>query len=164
MTDAKTIRFEHYHQWVLLAHGSEAPTQPEWEHYVGILTKADNDKLATGLLVLSDGVGPDSMQRRMLADLKLKTAVVTLSRVARGIATALSWVGANIKAFQPHQMSDVFNYLNVRGDHQLYVLRQLAAMRLELAGHDPKKTDGMSREVLEGLVAESMASLKDRRF
>ncbi len=164
MSDGKTIQFDHYEQWVLLAHGADAPTPGEWEQYVAYLKNASEDENTHSLLVLSpEGVGPDSVQRKMIAGIDLRTAVLTPSRLARGIATALSWFGVNIKAFTPVQYEEACDYLDVKSDQdQLELLQRLASMRLELAGQDPAQTEGMSKRELEDLIAQSMSELQSR--
>ena len=58
-----------------------------------------------------------SIQRKQVAEaLKGKSvslAVVTDEKLVRGIVTAASWLGINVKSFSWAEMNDAFNYLGV---------------------------------------------------
>ncbi|MCH9686671.1 MAG: hypothetical protein K0V04_34885 [Deltaproteobacteria bacterium] len=161
MRDDKSILFERHGKLILLVHGRIAPTKEEWAQYVTFLQEAAEQDV-NGLLVLTDGVGPDSTQRRMVSSIELRTAVVTHSRIARGIVTALSWMGANIQAFALTQIDDSLGFLNVPADDHLAIARRLAAMRLAVIRLPLSPAEEGSAEVVNEIVSSSLDALAKR--
>ena len=104
-------------QVIVLVHTKDSPTDEEWKAYCDDARKWRTQ--VRGILVLSEGGGPNSVQRGELEaaldhpEYNAKTAVVTLSRVARGIVTALSWFTPKIKAFSTLQIPAALEYLEV---------------------------------------------------
>lgn len=130
-----------YHLWkrqiAILVHGKDAPSEEDWNEYCAAVTGWSKD--LRGLLVVSEGGGPNSLQRgqveaALAADrFKGKTAVVTLSSLARGIVTALSWFTPNIKAFSTIQIPAALDYLGVPKDEHDNVMKELKALRMKLS-------------------------------
>jgi hypothetical protein len=100
---------------LILVHTKDAPENDEWKEYVESARKWRQE--IQGFLVVSDGGGPNTMQRAELdeaIDIEHhpgKTAVVTISRIARGIVTAISWFSPGIKAFGTNQLHQAIEYL-----------------------------------------------------
>lgn len=73
--------------------------QPRWDNYISDIV--ENDVRLVFALV-AGSITVNATQRKSAADvLKQKNSsavVLTDSRVARGILTAISWLGANVKA------------------------------------------------------------------
>lgn len=123
-------------QLVILVHAKDAPTDPEWDTYCGdVRTWATSIR---GILVISEGGGPNSLQRGQM-EVALdrerytgKTAVVTLSRVARGIVTAMSWFNPGIKAFSTIQIPNALDYLEIPKAEHDSVQREIKALRVKL--------------------------------
>jgi hypothetical protein len=97
------------------------PTQPEWDAYC----QTSREILAAGheqvrALAISDGGGPTSRQRAQTAEVvdgrPVRWALISSSRFARSIGTALSWIIGGFKAFAPHEVLQALRYLDVRGD------------------------------------------------
>ena len=131
---ARTLAYSRYRgRLVLLAHARVNPSAAEWSAYCRDLRRwrAELD----GILVRSDGGGPNALQRGEMTDAieaertTVRTAVVTVSRVARGIVTALSWINAQIKAFSPLQQDAALSYLGVTDDERAEVLAELERLR-----------------------------------
>ncbi|MEM7157467.1 MAG: STAS/SEC14 domain-containing protein [Myxococcota bacterium] len=158
MSTAKNILFERHQDWVLLVHGADPPNDDEWARYADVLRDAANSS-GRGLLALTDGVGPNALQRKQVSDVKMRGAIVTLSRVARGIVTALGWVGVEIKAFPPEDLEDALDYLEIDAQLRLPMRRRLAEMRLELAGEDPAPASTMTESALQELLGRSIANV-----
>lgn len=161
VSDAKTIRYARCGLLLLLAHGSSPPAQNEWAEYVEVLGEAHRGG-TRGLLVLTDGPGPNSMQRKMVSSFDLRSAVLTPSQVARGIVTALGWFGANIRAFIPEQIDDALKYLEVPSAEQQTVLRVLAGLRYELAGKPATLVERMSARELHEVISSSLEAIAQR--
>jgi hypothetical protein len=102
---------------LILVHTKNAPDDAEWREYAQSANKWKKE--IQGLLVITEGGGPNTMQRAELdAALEIeshsaKTAVVTVSRIARGIVTAISWFSPGIKAFSTNQLGHALEYLGV---------------------------------------------------
>ncbi len=128
-----------YHFWkrriVILVHNKDTPSDEEWTRYCEDVQRWR--KSVEGILVVSEGGGPNTMQRGSLEtalgeDFTGKTAVVTLSRIARGIVTALSWVNSRIKAFATNQMNAAADHVGVGKDEHLQLLAEVTKLRADL--------------------------------
>jgi hypothetical protein len=91
------------------------------------------------VLVIADGpdaAGPDAGQRAKMARagmLRVPTAVVTESVLARRIMTAVSWIaGAPIRAFAPEQLFRAFEFLKISGPVRARIPDQIEAMKAQL--------------------------------
>ena len=88
-------------------------------------------------LVLTDGGGPDALQRGSLTTLAERhgagvTAVVTGATKARLVVTALSWFFSNIKSFGPDDIERALVFLNLEEDEHAKVIE--AALSLVEGG------------------------------
>ncbi len=114
---------------MLAVFGEDSPDDKEWKVYMKVMEKL---QIEDRILILSAGGGPGLMQRRELEQLtrghKGRVAVVTVSRAARGIVTALSWFDRNIKAFDPKQVTEAFKFLDVKAYETRGILRRARAM------------------------------------
>lgn len=99
---------------ILAVYGEVAPGPREWAQYLEVLATLEGKQ---ALLVISAGGGPDTLQRRDLEAVTQRhegpVSVVTTSRVARGIVTALGWLGTNIKSFDPRSVDDAMRFLGL---------------------------------------------------
>jgi hypothetical protein len=113
------------------------PTNDEIaQHIEEALAMADSVR---AVLVIADGpeaAGPDAGQRAKMARagmLRVPTAVVTESVLARRIMTAVSWIGgAPIRAFAPEHLFRAFEFLKISGPVRARIPGQLEAMKVEL--------------------------------
>jgi hypothetical protein len=119
-----------------LVHSKDNPTDEEWAAYL-VDARTWRDKI-DGFLVVTEGGGPNSLQRGEMNDALEaekrggKTAVVTLSRIARGIVTALSWFNPGIKAFSTINVPAALDYLNVPKSDQDNLLAELKRLKTDL--------------------------------
>lgn len=143
--------FERFERWAILVHGVDPPGQQEWLDYVEVIRQLDNTN-GIGVCVLTDGVGPNAVQRKMITEFKMRSAVVTSHRVARGMVTALSWIGVAIKAFAPEDMVKALDFLDVpQSDHKTLIER-MASMRLVLDGKDHQHTSKLNQPELQKIL------------
>jgi hypothetical protein len=121
---------------VIGVHTEQAPSNSEWDGWIELCAKRAPNRL--GFLIFTDGGGPSSVQRSKLSRIpELKTipsAVVTSSAVARGIVTAVSWLGTKVRAFAPVNLRDALAYLRVPTELRHGILREVASMRMCLVG------------------------------
>lgn len=120
----------------LVVHTKENPSDEEWDAYVEFSRANLGNFDCT--LIITDGGGPNTMQRGNLNDMleaanyKGKISVVTLNRLVRGIVTALSWFNPNIKAFSTLQISSALEYLGVPADQHAAVNAEIKRLRDKL--------------------------------
>lgn len=120
----------------LVLHTKENPTDAEWAEYISFTDQ--NMKSIKSTMIVTEGGGPNATQRGNLNDLfearnfKTKVSVVTLSRLVRGIVTALSWFNPNVKAFSTIQIPAALDYLEVSKDDHEAVFREIRALRENL--------------------------------
>lgn len=120
----------------LVMHTKDNPTDAEWAEYMDVTRQ--NLKKIKSTMILTEGGGPNTMQRGQLNDLfeaeafKGKVSVVTLSRLVRGIVTALGWFNPNIRAFSTIQIPAALEYLEVPAADHDAVLREIKNLRVKL--------------------------------
>lgn len=133
-----TMLYESFGNVFVIVHGQKPPSSDDWNEY----TRSLEAWLAADLrvLVVTDGAGPNTKQRRVLNALMAKTgkayrvAVVTRSLVARSVVTALGWLNPDIRAFAPEEFELALDYLVVDGDLRKAMALRVRAMRKQLAG------------------------------
>ena len=121
----------------VFVHGHKEPREKEWRDSIDQLAaQADTMK---GVLVYTLGGGPNSTQRKYLADMWLRrgamlpTALVTPSSVVRGIVTALNWVLPKpIRTFSPDQVQEAMRFLQLDDDDARIAVAKLAEFRAAL--------------------------------
>lgn len=130
---------------VVVSIGKAGPTNAEWDLYLNALRKLTSlDDMRT--LVLTDGGGPDSVQRKTLIDfMKGKptlTCMVSGNPIVRGLTTALSWFNPQIKSFAPDRVDEALHYLNVPPESSSMVWHEIKRLREQLDGAPMKKVAG----------------------
>src|SRR5262245_22469365 len=103
-----TVAFEIVGPTLVVVFGNDAPSDAEWQAHI---VSAKNPAVQ-GLLIVTAGGGPTAAQREQLAREKIAApaAVVTRSVIARGIVTALSWLGQRTRAFAPAKLLDAMDF------------------------------------------------------
>ncbi|NVB37327.1 hypothetical protein G6O69_05755 [Pseudenhygromyxa sp. WMMC2535] len=88
----------------VVVHTPQDPSDEDWQAYLEDVTK--HAAKIKGILVYTQRTGPSASQRaasnKAFSETNgdMKVAIMTSSRMTKGIVTALSWVvGGNIKAF-----------------------------------------------------------------
>lgn len=120
----------------LVVHSEDPPASEDWDVFITERGEHPTD-ITAPTLIYSAGGGPNSMQRGQLESLMneknakhLRVAVVTPSRLVRGIGTAVSWFQPNLKVFAPADLEKAYEHLDMAGE-----LRQQCQARLqEMAG------------------------------
>lgn len=95
---------------------ASAPSTTEWTAYIRALQKLPQlDDLKT--LVITEGGGPDSVQRRLVIDLMkgkpTLTCMVSNNPVVRGLTVALSWFNPGIRSFPLDRIDDGLRHLQL---------------------------------------------------
>jgi hypothetical protein len=127
---------------VLLVHGPSAPADADWERAIrtfrsfGVALRARGAK-SRCLVWTPSGHGPNAKQRRLLDEtntgLSPRVAVVSGSVMARGIVTAISWIGhTEIVAYSPDQLDEALAFLDIPSRHYPLVRRSLQGTEARL--------------------------------
>ena len=133
-----TMLFERVGAVVVLVHGREDPSDPEWDAYVAFATAALHGGAApSGLLVTSLGGSPNAGQRKAIVAVADKqpvtTCVCTDSLIARGVVTAIRWLRAEpMHALPLHDLKGALRLLRVPTDKQDAVIAVVQRLQAEL--------------------------------
>jgi len=115
--------------------GDAPPSDGDWDEFLAAVAAASNLR---AFLICADNHGPNVSQRAKLAKMRSKfplpKAVVTTSMVVRGIVTATSWLGSNVRAFAPSHIDEAFDYLDVPKPLRAGLLERVALLKTRLAG------------------------------
>ncbi len=117
-----TLAFGRVHGvYVYVCLGAD-PADTEWNRYIDFLARSDDPHESPRVLVVTEGGGPTPAQRRRLNDAlsnriaAARIAVVTMSPIARGIVTALSWFNPVYNAFEPKHLDGALAHVGLFGD------------------------------------------------
>jgi hypothetical protein len=122
----------------LVLQGEGQPSDAEIDDHIA--EAIEMARFVCAVLVVAEGpkaAGPDARQRAKMARaglLRVRTAVVSDSVLARGIMTAISWVGAPIRGYASDHLFRAYEFLELSGPVRARIPEQLAAMRSELHG------------------------------
>jgi hypothetical protein len=109
------------------------PTDEEWDRWIELILRRKGHDVR--VLVEAHDTGPDAKQRKTISDaLKgedLRAAVMTESTIARGIVTALAWLGVPQRAFGVNQYAQAANYLELTHAELEQILEVLPRLRRE---------------------------------
>jgi hypothetical protein len=119
---------------MIAVHTKANPSDEDWDAYLADVNKHVRD--LRGVLVYSESAGPSSSQRARINDsyktnnIKMRTAIMSGSRLVRGVVTAMSWTLADdIKSFSTTEFDKAMQYLELSEDEILrakIVLKGLA--------------------------------------
>lgn len=117
-----SLRFTRIGRVVFLVHGPEAPAEDDWTEFVERAWSYDEVEANMRALVLTDGTGPDALQRESLLRRvehygTTTSSIVTGSRKARLIGTAVRWFVPDVKFFAPEQLAEALTFLGLE-DHE----------------------------------------------
>jgi hypothetical protein len=123
---------------LILVHGEREPQDREWDAFLDTYEREQSGM--RGLLVFTPGPSPDSARRKRLSELNerrpVPIAVLTPSRIARGVVSALSWLGLAIRAFEPDALDKALDHLALTGATRGKVSAGFDAFQRELKPAD----------------------------
>jgi hypothetical protein len=127
-----------------LVYGADPPTDEEWSQCLAMFRERTGQD--TRCIVQTRGGGPDAKQRKVLADTMrnedTRVAVMTDSIVARGILTALAWLGLPQCGFALNDLHAAANYLGLSSEELQHAEQELERLRFELEYHDKRAANG----------------------
>jgi len=137
MSAARTLAFARHHNYVVVVHSARAPSDAEWDAYLrdagGSLSEIQ------GMLIMTDGGGPTSSQRRSLKKLfeehtrhNASFAVISSSLLARGIVLAINLFNPYIRAFRPEALDEALKFLRVPDPERPSLLAMAKQLREQL--------------------------------
>lgn len=114
---------------LVMAHGSDSPSQPEWNEAMRLI--ADVEPVSDArILAYSTGGAPTTLQRGELNDLtgelSPRIALLTGSRVVRTVGVAVGWFQRGFQTFRPTELGPALDHLGVEGDDRAWAERALA--------------------------------------
>jgi hypothetical protein len=119
---------------MIVVHTDQTPSDEEWDTYLAEVIERARE--LRGVLVYSESAGPSAPQRARsneaykAAGVQMRTAIMSSSRLVRGVVTALSWTLADkVKSFSTKEFDPAAKYLGLSKEDQLkarVVLKQLA--------------------------------------
>jgi hypothetical protein len=122
-------------------YGADAPSGEEWTRCVARCRERAG--LESRFLVETHGGVPDAKQRKVLAEAlrneDTRVAVMTDSLVARGILTALAWLGLPQRGFALHDLHAAGAYLALTGEELQRAADDLSRLRSELETYETKR-------------------------
>ncbi|WP_394827787.1 hypothetical protein [Pendulispora albinea] len=146
------MAYEYVGQVCVLVHSVDCPSDLEWERDLPGYIERSRTGATTCMLVYSDGGGPTLMQRNRMRVSRepafhCPIAIVTRSRIGRGIATAVRWFRPNLGVFSPDQLRAAFEHLNLPASTHDHLAQRIFALRSELSalrgtGIPPRFTSG----------------------
>lgn len=137
MPERPSVAYQKIENLIVLVHGDTSVRDEDWEPYANFLHdhRAYADSGQRVLVVSPGGHGPNAKQRNLIsAQLKqaIPTAVLTNSRTARGIVTALSWFNSAIRAFAVDDFSAALAYLGIPAGQREQVQEMVARLRQQV--------------------------------
>jgi hypothetical protein len=132
--------FERFGAYVVVCHDGQAPPFETWETYMshalaGIL--ADEIR---GFLIVTEGGGPNAMQRRQLEmtmrsqglETAPPSAIVTDAWSARQLAIIVSWFIPTIRTFAKRDTEKALDFLNVPAAQRQEILTAVTRLQAQL--------------------------------
>jgi hypothetical protein len=112
----KTLAFTVHGDVLLSALAVRAPTDEEWDDYLGSWQRMRGGARRM-VLVFTEKAGPTAEQRHRLAavldGVPQRTAVVTPSTMGRLMVAAVAWANPGIRAFAPASVGEALDYVGV---------------------------------------------------
>jgi hypothetical protein len=132
-----TMRWERCGSTFVIAHSDTAPTNEDYDQtlsgyhqHLGLFNK---------ILISSGGGAPNSSQRKKTTEfwkgkIVPKTAIMTSSRMARGVITALGWLmpSSQMVGVDFDDFPSAFRYLELPVDQHSKVIQVVIRLRKEL--------------------------------
>jgi len=136
---ADSLRFDIVDHALVIVHADVPPDDRDWARLV-LVRNANRTKIRGNLVVAPPRATINSAQRADVASFMKETgtriAVVTDSALIRGVARAVGFLGVQVRAFAPSDVSSALDYLDVRESRQAEVVRRVEILKAQLATVD----------------------------
>jgi hypothetical protein len=122
---------------VVTVHTATPPPNDEWNGYLvfcaELVAVFRDAPLKPCSIVFTDGAAPNTEQRRAFLDIVARhpftSAIVTSSRVTRGVVTLISWFAPGVQAFSPTDVDGILRHAGV----ERHALKDLVTLASRLA-------------------------------
>jgi hypothetical protein len=116
--------------------GPGNPRDEEWEAYLAAYRKIPAGRAR--VISFTSGGGPNSAQRMRLQDIlqggRQPCAVITRSKTARAIVSALAWFNPDVRAFSPDRLDEALAFLGLPAASREALLQSADRLETELGG------------------------------
>lgn len=133
---ADTLRFDIVDHVFVIVHADVPPAEQDWARLV-LVRNANRAKIRGNLVVAPPRATINAAQRADVASFMKETgisiAVVTDSALIRGVASAVGFLGVQVRAFAPSELPSALNYLFVPVSRQAEVIRRVEILKAQLA-------------------------------
>jgi hypothetical protein len=140
-----TLAFARFDGTLLLIFGLRDPTPSDWAVWVRVYSRGAVEHDVRGLLVVTEGGGPNANQRREVVEGmtrgvgpdvgdSFKTAICSDAPSARFITAALGWLYGvqGMKMLGYHQRRDGLLYLGVEESRHPAIFNTISSLQTEL--------------------------------
>lgn len=107
-----SLSFELVNELLVIIHTQPEPDEADWN---AMIEHVREQQQLRGVLVVAPGAKPNPSMRadiqHMHEHFGTKAAVLTASKVTKGVLVALSWFSVPIKGFSHDQLDDALDYL-----------------------------------------------------
>jgi len=122
---------------LLLRENAETPSDAEWDETLKLLTEDPEELPLVKVLVVTDGGGPTTDQRkkldRALGGAPVRIAVVSESAKVRFIVSSVALLASHIQSFRISEISGAFAHLSLSREERRLAERNIREMS-ELVG------------------------------
>jgi hypothetical protein len=144
VTNADSLRFDIVGHVLLIVHADMPPHPSDWSRMITV-RNANRDKLHGNLVIAPPRASINAAQRADVSSFMKETgtsvAVVTDSALIRGVARAVGFLGVQVRAFAPTEMTSAFNFLVVPPSRHDDMLRRIAALQAGLGSNTLPPTE-----------------------
>ncbi|MEO8906324.1 MAG: STAS/SEC14 domain-containing protein [Polyangiaceae bacterium] len=124
-------------QMIIARQARDTPTEKEWDDFLQAVVENRDNTAAVRILVLTDGGGPSTGQRRRLQaalDGRIfRVAVVSDSIKVRFIVSSVALLNSEISSFTRAEIGQAYKYLRLTTEEQRLAIKALAEIELLIA-------------------------------
>lgn len=132
--------YERLGPFVVACHGEHPPPFDVWESYLAEHLPGVLSGELQGFLIVSEGGGPNALQRRQLEmlmrsqgiDSLAPSAIVTDSWTARQLAVVVSWFNPSTRTFAKRDLDKALDFLAVPHDDRPTILASVVRLQQQL--------------------------------
>lgn len=137
MADSDSFRFDIVDHVMLVVHADMPPSDADWARMV-VVRNANRDRIRSNLVVAPPRASINASQRSDVAQFMkangTSIAVVTDSALIRGVARAVGFLGVQVRAFAPNELTSALNFLVVSPSRHPEFGRRIEIMKAQLGG------------------------------
>ena len=135
--NSDSLRFDIVDHVMMIVHADMPPRDADWARMT-VVRNASRDRLRGTLVIAPPRASINASQRADVAQFMKETnitvAVVTDSALIRGVARAVAFLGVQVRAFAPNELSSALTFLIVPPSRHADFTRRIELMKNQLAG------------------------------